>query len=99
VEHIALSVVKKLLIYDNDLDQLSIFPSMTTSLLHSHLKCTRFLLLLIRLSVYQTKDSLVGVLITFVNTFHFNLVVMFVCFTFVSSAINLIYSKQLVLLY
>jgi hypothetical protein len=36
--------------------------------------------LLIRLSVYETQASLLGSLITFVNTFHFNLVVMFVCF-------------------
>jgi hypothetical protein len=54
---------------------------MTTSLLHSQLKRLRFLSVLIRLSVYQTQASLLGVLITFVYTFHFNLVVMFVYFT------------------
>jgi hypothetical protein len=72
---------------------------MTTSLLHSKLTPLHLLSLLIRLYVYQTQASLLGNLITFVNTFHFNLVVMFVCFTFVSTVINLIYLKQLVLLY
>jgi hypothetical protein len=38
-----------------------------------------FLSFLIRLSVYQTQASSLGVLITFVNTFHFNLVLMFMC--------------------
>ncbi len=55
---------------------------MSTSSLHSQLKCSCFLSLFIRFSVYQTQASLLGILITFVNTFHFNLVVMFVCFTF-----------------
>jgi hypothetical protein len=50
---------------------------MTTSLLHSQSKCLRFLSLLIRLSVYQTQASLFGILITFVNTFRFNLVCVF----------------------
>jgi hypothetical protein len=39
-----------------------------------------WLSLLIRLSVYQTQASLLGILITFVNNFHFDLAVMFVCF-------------------
>jgi len=76
-------------VYDNNLDGLT--------LLHSKLKCLRFLSLLIRLSVYQTQASLLDVLITFVNTFHFNLVVIFVCFTFVCSEVNLIYLKQLII--
>jgi len=82
------------LIYDNDLDQLLILAFMTNSLLHSQLKHLLFLSLLIRLSVYQTQASSLGVLITFQNAFHFNLVVLFVCFTFVSSVINSIYLKQ-----
>jgi len=86
-------------LYNNDLDQLLRFTSMPTSLLQSQLKHSRFLSLLIRLSVYQTQVSLLGILITFVNIFHFNLLVMFACFTFVSSVINLIYSQQLALSY
>jgi hypothetical protein len=71
---------------------------MATSVFHSQLKRLRFLLLLIRLFVYQTKASLFGILITFVNTFHFNLVVMLVYFTFVSLVINSINFKQLILI-
>ncbi len=56
-------------------------------------------LILIIPSVYQNQAFQLGVLISFVNIFHFNLIVKFVCFTFVSSVINLIYSKQLVLQY
>jgi hypothetical protein len=74
------------------------FTSMTTSLLHSQLKHLHFLSPLVRLLVLQTQASLLGILIIFVNTFHFNLVVIFVCFTFVSSVINLIYLKQHLLL-
>jgi hypothetical protein len=85
-------------LYKNDLDLLPVFASMTTSLPHSQLKYSGFLSFLIILSVYQTQASSLSMLITFVNTFHFNLVVMFVCFTCVSLVINLIYSKQLVLL-
>ena len=49
--------------------------------------CSCFLSLLIRFYVYQTQVYLFGIFITFVNSFHFNfnLVVMLVCFTFVSS--------------
>jgi len=68
-------------------------------LVHSQLKHSHFLTLLIILSVYQIQASLLDVLIIFVNIFHFNLVVMFACFTFVSSVINSIYLKQLVILY
>jgi hypothetical protein len=75
-------------LYNNDLDQLLRFTSMPTSLLQSQLKHSRFLSLLIRLSVYQTQVSLLGILITFVNIFHFNLLVMFACFTFVSLVKN-----------
>ncbi len=84
--------------YDNNLDWLSIFASKPTSLLHSQLKHLRFLSLLIRLSAYQTQASLLGIIIIYVNNFHFNLVVMSVCVTFVSSVINLIYSQKLILL-
>ncbi len=73
---------------NDDLDRLLIFASMTTSLLHSQLKRAHVSLLLVRLSVYQTQASLLRILITFVNTFCFNQVVMFVCFTFVSSVMN-----------
>jgi hypothetical protein len=69
---------------------------MATCLLHFQLKRSGLLSLLIIFSVYQTQASLLGILITFVYTFHFNLVVMFVHFTFVSSVENLIYLKQLV---
>jgi hypothetical protein len=86
-------------VYDNDLDRLLIFTSMTTSLLHSKLKHLHFLSLLTRLSVCQSQFSLLGILITFVHTFHFNLALIFVCFTFVSSVLNSINFKQLVLLY
>jgi hypothetical protein len=72
---------------------------MTTFLLHPQLKRLRFISLLIRLSVCPTKASSLVIFITFVNPFHFNLVVMFVCFTFESSLINLIYSYQHVLIY
>jgi hypothetical protein len=68
---------------------------MTTSLLYSQLKHSCFLSILIRRSVYQTQASLRGFLITFVNTFRFNIVVMFVCFTFASSVINLIIRSNL----
>ncbi len=73
---------------NDDLDRLLIFASMTTSLLHSQLKHAHVSLLLVRPSVYQTQDSLLGILNTFVNTFHFNKVVTLVCFTFVSSVLN-----------
>ncbi len=62
-----------LAIYNRNLDWLLIFISMTTSLLHSRLKWSCFLSLLIQL--YQT----LGVSITFLNTFYFNLAVMFEC--------------------
>ncbi len=81
--------LKPHLSYDNDLDQISVFASMPTSLLHSQLKHSRFLSLLIRLSVYQTQASLPDILITFVKTFSFNLVVRLVCFAFVSRVIKL----------
>jgi hypothetical protein len=71
---------------------------MPTSVLHSQLNHPCFLSLLIRLFVYETQASLLGVLITFVNTFQFNLVVMFVCLTFVLPVMNLIYLKHFVLL-
>ena len=83
--------------YNIDLDRLLIFASMTTSLLHSQLKRSCFLSFLIRLSVYQTQASLLGILITFANNVHFNLVVMFVRFTFVSATTNSVYLQQLVL--
>jgi hypothetical protein len=51
------------IVYDNDLDQLSIFASMTTYLLHSKLKRSHFISLSIRLSVYQTQAPLLGILI------------------------------------
>jgi hypothetical protein len=82
-----------MIVYNNSLEWLSIFTCMATSLLHS-----KFLSLLIRLSVYQTQASSLGILITFVNTSHFNLVELFVCFTFAPSVINSIYLKQLVIL-
>ncbi len=85
-------------IYQTDLDQLSIFASMTTFLLYFQLKPLHFLSLLIRLFVYKTRGFSFGILIIFVNTFPFNLVVMFVYFAFVSSLMNLINLKQLVLL-
>ncbi len=66
-------------INDNNLDKLSIFDSMTTSLLHSQLKRLHFLSLLIRRSVYQTQAFMLSILNTFVHNYHFNLVVMFVC--------------------
>ncbi len=72
---------------------------MTTPLLHSQLMRSLFLSPLISLSVYETQASLLGILITFVNIFHFYLVVMLVCFTFASTVINSIYLKQLVLLF
>jgi hypothetical protein len=62
-------------------NSLLILIPMTTSLLHSQLKRSCFLSLLIRLPVCQTQASILGILITFVNIFHLNLVVMFVCFT------------------
>ncbi len=62
---------------------------MPTALLHSQLKHLCFLSLLIKLSVYQTQASSLGILITFVKTFSFNLAVRFVCFAFVSRAIKL----------
>jgi hypothetical protein len=83
--------LKKLYVYNNDLDWLSIFASMPVSLLHFQLNRSGLLSLLIRLSVYQTQTYLFRILITFVNTFCFDLVVMFLCFTFVSSVINSIY--------
>jgi len=46
--------------------------------------------LLIRLSVYPTQASLLGLLITFVNDFHFNLVILLVYFEIQSLVINLI---------
>jgi hypothetical protein len=58
-------------LYYDDLEQFSIFASMTTSQLHSQLKCLRFLSLLIRLFAYQTQASSLGVLIAFANTCHF----------------------------
>ncbi len=59
-------------LYDNNLDQLLTFASMTTTVLDSQLNISRFLSLLIRLSVYQTQASLLGILINFVNDFCFN---------------------------
>jgi hypothetical protein len=47
----------------------------------------------------QTQGSSLGLLITFVNNFQFDLVVMFVYFVNQSSVINLIDSMQLILLY
>jgi hypothetical protein len=47
----------------------------------------------------QTQASLLGILIAFVNNFHINLVLMFVWSVKYSSVVNLIYLKQLVLLY
>ncbi len=47
----------------------------------------------------EIQASWLGLFITFVNNFCFNLVVMFVCFGNRSSVINLAYSKKLVLLY
>jgi hypothetical protein len=41
-----------------------------------------------------TQVSLLGSLITFVNNFQFYLVVIFMCFTFVSSVVNLFYSEK-----
>jgi hypothetical protein len=58
--------------FDNNLDSLSIFASVTTSLLCSQLKRSSFLSLLIRLSVQQTQASSLGILITFVNALYFN---------------------------
>ncbi len=52
-----------------------------------------------RHSVYPIQDSLLGLLITFANNFHFNLVAMFVYFVNQSSVIKWIYSEQLVSLY
>jgi len=46
----------------------------------------------------KTQASSLGLLIPFVNNFHFNLVVMFVYFENQSSIINSIYSDKLVLL-
>jgi len=43
---------------------------------------------------FQTQVSLLGHLITFVNNFHFNLVIMFVYFVNQSSVINLICSEK-----
>jgi hypothetical protein len=71
---------------------------MTTYLLHLQLIALALPFILIRLSVYQTQAFSLDVLINFVITIHFNVGVMFVSFTLVSSVINLIYSKQLVLL-
>ncbi len=76
---------------------INFYETFSTPLLIKVLGCTS---LLIRLSDYQTQASSLPSLITFVNNFNFNSVVMFVCFVKLSSVINLIYSKkQLVLLY
>jgi hypothetical protein len=58
--------------YNNDLDRLLILASTQTSLLHFQLKRLHFFSLLIRLCVAQTQASKLGILITFVNSFHFN---------------------------
>jgi hypothetical protein len=63
----------------------------------SKLKC--FPSLLIRCSVYPTQASLLDLLITSVNNFHFNFVVMFVYCANQSSVINSIYMKELILSY
>jgi hypothetical protein len=86
--NLKLFIKKTLYVYNNDLDQLSIFASMPVSLLHFQLNCSGLISLLIRHSVYQTQTYLFCILIIFVNTFCFDLVVMFLCFTFVSSVIN-----------
>ncbi len=72
----------RMLLYNNDWDQLLIFTSMTTSLLHSQLMRSHFLSPLIRLSVYENQVYLLGILITFVNIFYFNLVLTIVLLYF-----------------
>ncbi len=60
------------IMYNNDIDQLSLFASTPTDLLHSQSKRLCFLSLLIRLSVSQTQGLLTWHLIPCVNTFCFN---------------------------
>jgi hypothetical protein len=72
------------------------FASKQTFFTHS---LNKLLALFFKLDTIQPKLLYLGLLITFVNNFHFNLVVMFVHFVNQSSVINSIYSKQLVLLY
>ncbi len=67
-----LFIKKYNIIYNNDIDQLSLFASTPTSLLHSQSKCLCFLSLLIGLSVSQTQGLLAWHLIPCVNTFCFN---------------------------
>jgi len=47
----------------------------------------------------QTQASSLGLIITFVTNFHFNLVVMFVFLVNQSPVVNLIYLDKLILLY
>ncbi len=74
-----LQFYKNIYLCDIDLDPLSIIASMATCLLHSQLKRLHFISLLMRLSVYQTQAFLLGILITFVNTLHFNYLCIYSC--------------------
>jgi hypothetical protein len=82
------------LVYNNNLEKLSIFGSTIFSLLHYQLKRLRFLLCLSRNS-----SSFTWLLNYFCKKFRFYWVVMLLYFVFVSSITNLIYLKQLVSLY
>ncbi len=66
----------------------SVYP-----LLHLQNKVLALLFQLDTLSI-QTQTSLLGLLITFVNNFHFNLVVMFAYFVNQSSVLHLFYSEK-----
>ncbi len=78
-------------------DQLLIFASKQT-FSTPYLNQSTCTSLLIRHSVNPTQASSLGLLITFVNNFHFNLVVMFLYLVNQLSVVNLIYSKALILL-
>jgi hypothetical protein len=62
--------------------------------LSTHLLIEGFVLLFKLDSVY-TQTSLLGIIITSVNNFHLDLVVMIVCFCKIVSVIALIYLRQL----
>ncbi len=64
-------------LYNNDLDPLSIFAYMPTSLLQFHLKRSHFFILWLYPLVSQTQASLLGILIAYVNTFCFTKIVVF----------------------